>query len=130
MDLELGLNLGRQIVQMAPVVPAVVPHQHPDPVAIADQSFGQVTADEPPCPGHQDRLTHDLAAPCDDFSPPVRATPRCQSYGFFRSLTTRKLASACPSNSPQNATRTGRLILSESSEGPDDLLFPHIPLSF
>ena len=84
MDLELGLNLGRQVVQMAPVVPAVVPHEHPDPVAIADQSFGQVTADEPPCPGHQDRLTHDLAAPCDDVNPacPLRTPTRANPTGF------------------------------------------------
>ena len=68
MDLDLGLDVGRQIVEVAAVVAAVVAHQDPDLVAVADQSLGQVTADEPPCPGHQDRLAHGLAAPCGHAS--------------------------------------------------------------
>ena len=51
---------GRQI---AAVVASVVTHERPHLVAIPDQPLGQMTADEPPCPRHQDLLTHRRATP-------------------------------------------------------------------
>ena len=58
LDLDGGLNIGGQVAQIAAVVAAVVADERPDLVAVPDQPLGQVAADEPPCPRHQDLLAH------------------------------------------------------------------------
>ena len=57
------LNIGGKVAQAAAIVAAVVTHQRPDLVAVPDQPLGQVTADEPPCPRHQDLPAHRRATP-------------------------------------------------------------------
>ena len=58
LDLDRALNVGRQVAQTAAIVAAVIPDQRPHLVAIPDQLLGQVAADEPPCPRHQDLPAH------------------------------------------------------------------------
>src|SRR5271157_1381190 len=98
--LDLGLNVRRQIAEMASVVATIVAHQGPDPVTLASELLGQVTADEPSCSSDQYGPAHGLrtslrlsflttgwpfaAARRADRTDSFRRGPTRRSYGFSR----------------------------------------------
>ena len=70
---------------MAAIVASVVPNQNAHPVAIPNEPFDEVTADEPPCPRHQDRLADHPTLPgwlLDEFSSLILASHAAHPKNF------------------------------------------------